>query len=273
MPEEKPETGVKDSAVAAPTTETQPQAANPPAESTSVQPKEEAPGHIPYPRFKEINEKRKSLETEVAELRRQLAGRKEAPSENDPEQMEKEAMSKAVERLVQNGMNPQAAQVFAEAFKDISKKESKRYRAELDELKSTLSESQAADKAAKELSERQASFRAAHKDYAEYEDAMTKKWESLDEASQRALLASPKAYDLLYESAKAGKLEEVAAKGRDEGRREAYEGRSMKTAVSSTPGTSANPGKKYTAEDVAAMSLQEYKQNREKIFSDLGIRK
>lgn len=264
MPEEK-ETDVKQVPVEASTTEAKPEVAVSPAESTSVQPKEETPSHIPYLRFKEVNEKRKSLETELSDLRRRLADREKASEQNDPEQMENETMSKAVKKLVQNGMNPQAAQVFAEVFKDMAKKEGRKFRSELGSFQEKLEEKNAE----KELSARQAEFRKAHNDYAEYEDAMTKRWEGLDEGSQRALLASPKAYEFLYASAKADKLEEVAAKGREEGRKEAYEGKSLKAAVSSTPGTTAQPRKKYTAEDVSKLSLKEYKANRDQILEDV----
>jgi hypothetical protein len=274
MPEEKPETGVNAGTVDPPTTDTQPQAVKSPAESIPVQPKEEKPGHIPYPRFKEVNDTKKSLETQVAELQRQLAGRKEAPSEIvDPEKMEKEAMSKAVEKLVSNGMAPQAAAVFAEVFKDLARKEGKKLRPEIDEVKSKLNEFAEKGKTEEGISKWQADFRKSHKDYDEYDADMTKKWEELDGNAQRALVASPKAYELLYSSVKADRLEAATAKAREEGRQETYGTRTLKSAVSSTPGSTAKPGQKVTAEDVAGMSLKEYKDNREKILKDLGVRK
>lgn len=273
MPEEKPETGVNAGTVEPPTTDTQPQAVKSPAESTSVQPKEEKPGHIPYPRFKEVNDAKKSLETRVAELQRQLADHKDVPSETDDlEQVEQKTMSKAVEKLVQNGMNPQAAAVFAEVFKDIARREQKKSQPELDGIKSTLGRLASASNAEKDISKWQSDFRKSHKDYDEYEADMTKKWEELDGDAQAALVKSPKAYELLYASAKASHLEEAAAKAREEGRQDTYGTRSLKGAVSSTPGSTAKPGQKFTADDVAGMSLKDYKANRDKILGDLGVR-
>lgn len=265
MSENIPETGVKDQSEASPAPEARPQTAIPPAESNSAQPKEETPGHVPYSRFKEINEKKKSLETELTELRGKLAGR----DRENSEKAEAESLTKAVNKLVQNGMNPQAAQVLTEVFKDLAGKEGKKYSSELETIKKHLDAELEVKNAEKQLAERQAEFRKAHPDHAEYESAMTKRWEALDDDSQRALLSSPKAYELLYSSAKAGRLEELMQKGREEGRQEAYDSKNLKSAISSTPGATAQPKKKYTAEDIPKLSMKEYKENRAQILEDL----
>lgn len=279
MPEDNPAIGVKDGSEVSPAPETHTMTVEPPAESTSVQPKvEKAENHIPYPRFKEVNEKAKSLEAEVAKLRGELASHKEVPAVTNDEP-EIDDMGKWASRLEEKGIDPKNSKVLAEVMKDIAKAEAKD-RVMKENAKSEATRKAAAEeekgraaRATEDIQKWQTEFKAKHADYADLEPEMQKKWESLDKEAQRALVASPTAFALLYDSAKAAKASSELSAAESEGRNSAYETQRLKSAVSSTPGATANPGKKFTADDVSHMSVKEYKANREKVLSDLGLKK
>lgn len=268
MPVNSPNNGVN-TAPAAPAEAPQNEPVNPPAESTSAQ-ETPAEKNVPYSRFKEVNDKMRSYEIESLELKRKLA-EKQSTNETQSDPADNEAVVRYAKRLSDNGLNGDAARIMAEVMKDVaqervSKALSAREKAELAELTET-------EESSKKIAKVQEEFRKAHTDYAEYEEGMQKEWDGLDEEAKLALVQSPKSYELLYKSAKAAHLEKAKQDGIEEGRNEAYEGKSLKRAISSVPGTAANPNKKYTAEDIGNMSMADYAANKDKILKDLGLRK
>lgn len=285
MPEDNPTTGVEVTEVS-PTSETQVNTVEPPAAENAVQEKPENKGHVPYTRFKEVNDKMRSYEEELAKLRgiKELA-KKENPqvdeksetsktSEDDSESDE-EQMSKYERRLTEEGLDAKASKSLAKVMKEIAKQEAKE-RIQKEAAKSVIRQEKEQERlksSQKEIAEWQSEFRKAHKDYAEYEPLMQKRWEALDDAGRMSMVASKKSFELLYEAAKASKLDETVEEAEQRGRDEEHGTKSLKSALSSTPGATAKPGKKFTAEDVAKMSLKEYAANKDKVMVDLGLLK
>jgi hypothetical protein len=281
MPEDNLTMGVKDVAVESPSTASPMMTVEPPAAEHAVQPESGNTGHVPYLRFKEVNDKMRSYEAELAKLRstNELAKPQAVTSEKANDELndsqEDEEMSKYERRVVESGVDPKIAKGLARVMKDIAKEEAKdRSRKESERsAERQVEEGERLVKAQKEIAQWQSDFRKAHADYADVEPKMQKRWDKLSDAAKKALVASPESYELLYESAKSDTLESVKDEGREEGKLEAYGTKGLKSALSSVPGSTANPGKKFTAEDVAGMSNKEYSENREKIFKDLGLKK
>lgn len=280
MPEENPEMGVKEVVSESPSETSQVATVEPPAAEHAVQSEPESKGHVPYLRFKEVNDKMRSYEAELAKMRsKELASPKAVTSEkaNDDQNnsQEDDEMSKYERRLSDEGVDPKVAKGLARVMKDIAKEEAKdRSRKESERsAERQVAEGERLAKAQKEIAEWQSDFRKSHKDYADVEPLMQKKWEGLDDAAKKALVASPKSYELLYAAAKSETLDSAKDESREEGKQEAYGTKGLKSALSSVPGTTANPSKKFSAEDVAGMSNKEYAENREKIFKDLGLKK
>lgn len=276
MPEDNPQEGVKDVAEASPASESQAATVEAPAESHSVQKEPATSGHVPYVRFKEVNEKMRSYEAELTKLRseRELAKPKEVSSENDSE--DEDIMSKYERRLSDEGLDPKASKALSKVMQEIAKDEAKaRFSKESAKAEAKRMEDQdRLSRSQKEIAEWQADFRKAHpEDYAKYEEKMQKEWDGLDDQGKMALVASKKSFELLYKAVKGSEVETARAEGQEEGSKSAYETKSLKTALTSSPGSTANPGKKYTAEDVGKMSKADYAANRDKILSDLGLRK
>jgi hypothetical protein len=273
MPEDNPKEGVNVVAEVSPTPAAPVATVEPPAESTSVQSEPENKGHVPYARFKEVNDKMRSYESELAKLRSEKTGKpQDVPSEDASTESEEDEMSKYEKRLKEEGIDEKVAKplskVLKEMVKDRSRKESEKAKAvsdaKLAEEKTRLAKSTA------DIKTWQENLKKAHPDYAELEPKMQERWDSLDEAGRMALVASEKSFELLYDSVKGASADSIKDEGRQEGRQEAYGTRSLKTALSSVPGTAANPGKKYTPEDVGSMSTEKYAANRDKILKDLG---
>lgn len=276
MPEDNPQDGVNAVSVASPTPEPQVAAVESPAAENAVQHGPENSGHVPYLRFKEVNDKMRSYEAELAKLRSENKLAKPNEVSSDDNRLEDEEMSKYERRLAEQGLDPKASKTLAKVMKEIAKQEAKeRYEKEADKAKEKQAEhSKRLEQSQKEIAEWQSEFRKAHpEDYAKYEEKMQKEWESLDEQGKMALVSSKKSFELLYKAVKADEVEAARAEGEENGRKTAYENQSLKRSISSTPGTTANPGKKYTAEDVGKMSSKEYKANKEQIMKDLGLLK
>lgn len=280
MPEDNPKNGVEGT-VESPSTETQVATVQPPAESHSVQQEPESKGHVPYPRFKEVNDKMRSYEAELAKLRgkNELAKPqrevKTEASENTSEENDEEQMSKYERLLTEEGLDPKAAKPLAKAMKAIAKQEAKE-RIEKESMKSQarqVKEQERLQSAQKDIASWQEECRKAHKDYAELEPEMQKRWESLDEEGRRAVVSSKKSFELLYDAAKAAKSDSAVSEAEQHGRDEAYETKGLKTALSGTAGAAVKPGKKFTPEDVGSMSTAEYTANKDKIMVDLGLLK
>lgn len=286
MPEDNPTTGVEVTEVS-PTSETHVATVEPPAAEHAVQSEQENKGHVPYFRFKEVNDKMRSYESELAKLRglssKNELAKTEKPqsevksetSEDDSDSNDEEQMSKYERRLAEEGLDPKASKSLAKVMKEIAKQEAKE-RIQKEAGKSALRQEKEQERlknSQKEIAEWQEEFRKAHKDYAEYEPLMQKRWEALDEAGRMSMVSSKKSFELLYEAAKASKLDSTVAEAEQSGRDEAYETQGLKRAVSGTPGATVKPGKKYTAEDVGNMTKEEYTANKAKIMVDLGLLK
>lgn len=263
MPEDSPETVVNDGGADSTPASTEVATVNPPAESTSVQAETAESNHVPYNRFKEVNERAKASEAKIAELEKRLAGRSDAPGNK-----EKADMSYA-KRLADKGVDAGAAAVFSEVMEDIARDKAEASHAERErasEQKRVSAEKQVAD-----IEKMKGEFKKSHKDYDEMEPLMRKEWEGLDQGAKMAMVASDKSYEVLYNAAKGRRASEIRAEGVEAGRTEAYEGKNLKAALSSVPGTTANPGKKFVPEDLAGMTKEYYLANLDKIKADLGV--
>ena len=261
MPVEGQETAVKEVAESAPVTPS-PEAVKPPAESNTAQPKTEST--VPYERFKEVNEKSKTYERELTELRGKLANR-EVKEVKEPETKPGASYS---QRLVEKGFEPKVAEALAEAMESIAKDKAASYDA--DKNLAVEAKRVAVEKSDKEIALWKSEFKKSHADLDEYEPLMQKEWEALDENAKLMLVSSPKSYEALYKMAKGGKLDEAHQKGVEEGRQSAYESKSLKGALSSIPGATATPGKKFTAADLKGMTDAFYIANKDQILRDLN---
>lgn len=172
-------------------------------------------------------------------------------------------------RLADKGVDPNAAAVFAEVMEDIGRDKAAAHQAQLEE--NAKQKQLSVEKELANINSMKVEFKKSHADYDEMEPLMRKEWEALDEGAKMALSSSTKSYEILYSAAKGRRLGEAHAKGVDEGRTEAYEGKTLKSALSSVPGTTAQPGKKFAPEDLAGMSKEFYLANLDKIKADLGV--
>ncbi len=278
MPEDNPTNGVEVSEVS-PASESQVATVEPPAGENPVQAEPENSGHVPYIRFKEVNDKMRSFESELAKLRseKELAS-KAATSVEDLDETEEEQMSKYAKILEEKGLDPKTSAALSQVIKDISKQEAKgRFAKE-----SAKAEARATAKAeetkklnaqaAQDIQGWQEGLRKEHPDYAKYEPQMQKEWESLDPGARMALVSSKKAMEMLYKVAKSADVEPARAEGEEKGREEAYKTKGLKSALSSLPGATADPHKAFTAEDVGNMSKEFYTANKDKILKDLGYK-
>lgn len=261
MPEASPEKGVN-VAAASPAAEPQKEAVAPPAESTSVQPKPEPKGFepsVPYPRFKETNERMKNAESELNALKQKLA-HGEMPAKAD--------VSKYSARLTERGLDAKASESLADVMRDVATDAVRDHLSNAERESNARLESMA--RSEKDVSEWRSNFRKEHKDYAEYEGDMQKAWESLDDGAKMALVSSPNSFNVLYKMVRSDRLDAAKAAGVEEGRQEAYEGKNLKAALSSVPGATAQPSKKFTRADVKAMTTEQFRANEAKIRVDLG---
>ena len=269
MPENIGETG--EVVTVPPTVEAQKETVNTPAEEKSVQPKIES-NHVPYLRFKEVNDKSKSKDAEITELKKKLAER-EVPEADDLDG--EDEMSKYTKLLTEKGVKPEVAESLAKVVKQMGKdryaKETRKAAEKLEQSEKATAER--ASKAASDIKEWRGQLEKAHPDHAEFAKEMEEEWNNLDGAAQMALVSSPKGHELLYKAAKASKVDKARVEGEEAGRNSAYESKGLKAAVSSKPGATATSGKKFTAEDLAGMDSETYKANREQIYRDLGVKK
>jgi hypothetical protein len=109
-----------------------------------------------------------------------------------------------------------------------------------------------------------------YNDFGDYVDTMSKVLKETPNAS--LVFSGTKGVELLYKLAKVDQQEEVVAKAREEGKREAVTEELQKAQTEVASGTKAKtPSKKaFTREEIGAMSIEEYNENEKEIKSQLA---
>lgn len=232
-----------EAATQAPAVETPPVGEQP----TSQQPDQK----VPYPRFKEVIDQRNQYETQIKELRDQLARAQpqltatQAPNAKD----------KYVQKLVSGGMTQEAADILADTMLEAARESVAPY-----EQKSVQ----------REVDEWTQKFAQAHPDYNELEPKMYEVFTKLPRHTQDLIASDPKGLELLYGHVKSQVLEQRISQARQEGMDQAYQNRLDKGAVSGLPGSSTNAPQKLTRQAIAEMTQEEYLGRREEILKRMA---
>lgn len=233
---------------------------NPPAESKSAaeQPASQAAPEkdqrIPYDRFKEVIDSKNEMAEELKQLRAQLSSIDQRTKPQEPSMLDK-----AVEKLKNRGLEEDAAKALAETIVDLTKDYTDSKVRPVEEI--TVQQ---------QMNSWVNEFKTQHKEDAdELLPEMFNVYKALPENTQDALVSDPMALELLYAHAKLPKLQKMLEEKYKEGVQAAYESKQLKAGVASVPVTSAVP-EGYTPEDIASMSLADYKKNREKILKILS---
>lgn len=250
MPEEVQTTAVNSPAVevASATTATQTETVTPPAGEKPVT--ESTPENkVPYSRFSEVidqrnkeKETRVALETRLKELEAKVSGRSQGNDIADAE----------VKRLVTKlGMSEDAAREVVSATQNVARAERGEVEARLHMYEVDAWTRQLADK---------------HKDFKDLQPAMEKEFSSLDPQEQQYIVSSPKRLEMFYKSIKADLAEFVAKEAFEKGSKAAYDTKAQKQAISSVPGSAAQPQKgELTIEKIRNMPISEYKTRQAEI--------
>lgn len=229
--------------------------AQPPAEEHSAQgDKPEVSEAVPYPRFKEVNDKAKSAEQRALEadrrakeLEARLAKLESGSQERQSAEQSQQRFSKAVSKLSALGVDQEAAKKLAEVVSELAGEE-------VDSRVRPLAQATAQQ----EITGWTREFARTHPDYEEMAPAMGEAYASLPQIMQDLISIDPKGLDLMYAYAKLPKMQEELGKARQEGAQEAYQNRRMKGAVSSTVGAGSSQPKAMTEKDIADMSVKDY---------------
>lgn len=199
---------------------------------------------IPYPRFKEVVDKKNDLESRLKKLE-EKAFKNETP----------DYIEAAVKKLVDEGMEADAAQKLVATQREIAAKEAESRVAEVRE---------AATK--KEVDEWLESFQKSHPDYAELEPEMTKAFMALSPTVQDLVSADPRGVQLLYDHVKVAKLEAELKAKYEQGIQDGYKNKQLKEGLSPAP--AAGPKGLPSLKDIEKMPMSEYVKIREEVLKN-----
>ena len=237
--------------VGQPTVHPEPREVAPPAVENTAPAKEESTERgIPYPRFKEVIDEKNALMRRLNELESRFNTQSQA--------QEPEAVSRAVKKLVQKGMDEDAAKELVSTQFELAAQVA-------EERVAPLRQSQSK----KEVDEWVAGFKKDHPDYNELEPQMYEAWRSLSPAAQDLIVADQRGLELLYDHVKVKKLEEDLKQRYEQGIQDGYQNKQAKIGVSGEPNRGSSKGIP-SRRDIAQMSLEDYMKIREELLRNQG---
>jgi len=246
--EEVPQTDVNSQVApeASSTPVAQAEAVTPPADEKSVADKSE--GKIPYSRFSEVIDQR----NKEKEMRVQYENRiKELESKSSPQKRD-DVSEAEVKRLVTKlGMSEEAAKEVIAATQNVARAERGSVEAKLHQYEVESWTRNMAEK---------------YPDFRDLQPAMEKEFSSLEQGERQYIISSPGRLERFYKSVKADLADFVAKESFAKGTQAAYDTKLKKQAISSVPGTAAQPQNgELTAEKIRNMSISEYKTRQSEI--------
>lgn len=206
-----------------------------------------------HPRFKALIDEKNQLKQQLAELQTRMSGKLE-PKESPVE--------KVVQKFVKAGMKEDAARLLAESQYELGK----------DVVEERVAPVERASlEAQNDLMFSR--FAESHKDYEEIRPKMAELFNALPDMVKAGLSSSPDGLDLLYSKAKASQVDEELKKAFEKGVQEGYKRKHDKSAVAPSTGASTGtPTSEYTEEQIAKMSLEDYRKHQSAILASRGMR-
>lgn len=204
---------------------------------------------IPYPRFKEMVDKKNDLENRLKKLEEMAPAKPEVPDYVDA----------AVKKLMEKGMEEESAKELVSTQLELAKKAA-------DERVAPVED--AATK--REVEEWFTEFKKSHTDYADLEPKMFEAFKNLSETQQDLISADPKGVQLLYNHVKVQVLEEQLAKKYEQGVKDGYENKQLKSAASTEP--SSGPQGLPSRKDISSMTLDDYKKIRDSLLKPENLK-
>ena len=217
----------------------------------NVAPDSNAPGPVPYSRFKEVIDTRNQYESKFEELNNRLSAYEAAQAEKQ----KTNASEKYTQRLQAAGMAPEVASLLAEVMSSVGRDIVGEAVGPLQQESAATRVDQWVDKLAR-----------THKDWGELEPEMEKILGSMPKQMQPMFISSPQGLEMLYAKAKLEKAQKSEQAAFSAGAKAAYDNKGLKAAVASTPGASAaKPNSAITLEAIGKMTTDEYRARHKEI--------